>query len=271
MDRHLADARYCENVPGGKAFNGFTVDDAAKVRDDLKTARNHRGPQAHTTRFARLFQTAQGSPRFDIPNRRVLQDASVVRAKNSKALNIVWFPTPKLFENVVIDWVSALTPLGFRDSDVLFPSSDWLPHRKRLWICDRELVPVMSMKHAAISAFTLACRDHAKQYTPHAAKRTIGASPDIRHLTHEQRRAWSENKAHENEQITTSHFGKLSKDFWHGKSDWLRPNRREVCIRCKRKPSIPRGWKSTLRPPQTGLGAALPQNCFEPDVTMPPK
>jgi hypothetical protein len=35
-------------------------------------------------------------------------------------------------------------------------------------------------------------------------------------------------------------------------------------IRCKREPSITRGWKPTFRPPQTGLGAALPQVCFEP-------
>jgi hypothetical protein len=35
-------------------------------------------------------------------------------------------------------------------------------------------------------------------------------------------------------------------------------------FRCTREPSIPRGWKPTFRPPQTVLGASLPQVCYEP-------
>ncbi len=45
----------------------------------------------------------------------------------------------------------------------------------------------------------------------------------------------------------------------------MSPLPREADLRCKREPSIPRGWKPTFRPPQTGLGAALPQVVFKPD------
>jgi hypothetical protein len=51
----------------------------------------------------------------------------------------------------------------------------------------------------------------------------------------------------------------------------LRPHRktfRKADIRCKREPSILRGWKPTFRPPQTELDAALPQACFEPLVRL---
>jgi hypothetical protein len=51
----------------------------------------------------------------------------------------------------------------------------------------------------------------------------------------------------------------------------LRPHRktfRKADIRCKREPSILRGWKPTFRPPQTGLGAALPHGCKAPLVRL---
>jgi len=34
----------------------------------------------------------------------------------------------------------------------------------------------------------------------------------VRPLTHEERRAWSENMGHENEQITDKHYAKMSDD-----------------------------------------------------------
>jgi hypothetical protein len=44
----------------------------------------------------------------------------------------------------------------------------------------------------------------------------------------------------------------------------IRQQGRIADLRCGCKVSIPRGWKPTFRPPQTGLNAALPQVCFEP-------
>jgi hypothetical protein len=46
-----------------------------------------------------------------------------------------------------------------------------------------------------------------------------------------------------------------------------RHNGRRADLRCKREPSVPRGWKPTFTPPQTGLGAGLPQVSSEPRLS----
>ncbi len=76
----------------------------------------------------------------------------------------------------------------------------------------RKPVPVMSTKHAVTEAFALACRDQAVKFTPHSAKDCISAERDKRPLTQLQRKAWSENMGHENEQITERHYGKLTNE-----------------------------------------------------------
>lgn len=146
----------------------------------------------------------------DISRRLILQDGNAVRAKAGKSLGIVWFPIPKCFEDAVIDWVHALERLGFTDEDALFPETGRLKYRQRGEGEDYKSVPVMSTTHAVTQAFTIACRESAVKFTPHSAKHTIGAERDERPLTQIERKAWSENMGHENEQITERHYGKLS-------------------------------------------------------------
>jgi hypothetical protein len=67
----------------------------------------------------------------------------------------------------------------------------------------------MATQHAVTEAFTITCRDLAVRYTPHSAKHCIGAERDERSLTQLERKAWSENMGHENEQITERRYGKL--------------------------------------------------------------
>lgn len=146
---------------------------------------------------------------IDIPRRLILQDATTVRAKAGKSIDIKWFPIAKNFELAVIEWIDALTGLGFTGEDALFPETTWIRHRPRVQGVNFKPVPVMSTKHAVTEAFAIACRESNVKYTPHAAKHCIGAERDERPLTQLERKAWSENMGHENEQITERHYGQL--------------------------------------------------------------
>lgn len=145
----------------------------------------------------------------NVPHRLILQDANSVRAKAGKSLDILWFPIPKIFEEAVIDWLRTLERLGFTEEDALFPDNEWLKHRPRTYAQNRKSVPVMTTIHAVTTAFAIACRNSKFKYTPHSAKHCIAAERDERPLTQIERKAWSENMGHENEQITERHYGKL--------------------------------------------------------------
>ncbi len=147
---------------------------------------------------------------FDQERRLILQDASVVRAKAGKTLNVFWFQIPVTFESAVVDWIEKLHWLGFSAEDALFPDTKHLKHRYRSSGRNAAPVPVMSTTHAVTDAFKVACRNSETKYTPHAAKHTIGAERDIRALTHEERKAWSLNMGHESEQTTERHYGTMS-------------------------------------------------------------
>jgi integrase len=147
---------------------------------------------------------------FDIGNKLILQDASTVRAKAGKHINIRWFPIQKTFENVVIDWVQKLQSFGFAGDDSLCPDLKFLKHRPVLG--SLEPVPVMTTPHVVTQAFAIACRNSDIKYTPHAAKHTMGAERDMRPLTQLERKAWSANMGHENEQITERYYGNLTDD-----------------------------------------------------------
>lgn len=148
----------------------------------------------------------------DIARRLILQDASVVRAKAGKSIDILWFPIPKCFEAAVVEWIEVLTRLGFSGEDALFPENNELKLRPRFQRENLKPVPVMSTTHAVTDAFSIACRANEVKFTPHSAKHCIGAERDERPLTRLERKAWSENMGHENEQITERHYGKLPDD-----------------------------------------------------------
>jgi integrase len=149
---------------------------------------------------------------IDTDCRLILQDGGRVRAKAGKSIHILWFPIPKCFETAVTEWLHALKGLGFTGEDALFPASDWLKHRPVTQGATPKPVPVMTTTHAVTEAFAIACRDQAVKFTPHSAKHSIAAERDVRPLTHLERKAWSENMGHENEQTTERHYGKLPDD-----------------------------------------------------------
>jgi integrase len=144
---------------------------------------------------------------FDIQRKLIIQDASLVRTKAGKSLDIFWFPIPIAFESIVVGWVKTLQNLGLSGEDALFPDTKHLRHR-----CSANAapIPVMATTHAVTDAFAVACQNSDTKYTPHAAKHSIGAERGIRQLSQEERKAWSLNMGHENEQTTERHYGKMS-------------------------------------------------------------
>lgn len=148
----------------------------------------------------------------DTERRLILQDASLVRTKAGKSINIAWFKIPKTFEAAVLEWLDRLKYFGFGGDDAFFPEIKLVKPRFGSLRRNSTPVPVMRTTHAVTSAFAAACRNSEIKYTPHAAKHTIGAERDIRALTHEERKAWSLNMGHENEQTTDQHYGTMSDD-----------------------------------------------------------
>jgi integrase len=147
---------------------------------------------------------------FDPAKKLIIQDASIVRTKNDKSLNINWFPIPQSFSAAVIDWVSRLEALGFGGLDALFPSEAILTSAEHPDYCQRAPIMPTATKHVVTEAFKVACRNSDVKYTPHSARHTLAAERDARPLTHEQRKAWSEAMGHEKEQTTEVHYGRLS-------------------------------------------------------------
>ncbi|UYV38685.1 site-specific integrase [Rhodobacteraceae bacterium D3-12] len=146
----------------------------------------------------------------DVAGRRIVQDGAAVRSKNGKSEHIFWFPIPTSFEEEVIGWIGTLKARGFCEDDALFPSSDWLEAPRKLMNRGEQPVPVMATKHAVSASFAVASKHCSTKYSPHSAKHTIGALRDQKRMTHEQRRAWSENMGHESERTTEIHYAKFS-------------------------------------------------------------
>jgi len=147
---------------------------------------------------------------IDVERRLILQDASIVRAKAGKNLNVFWFQIPVVFENEVCKWIEKLKSLRFTGEDALFPATRYLKHRIIISGRTATAVPVMTTTYAVTAAFAAACRQSDVKYTPHSAKDTIGAERDIRSLTHEERKAWSLNMGHESELTTERYYGTMS-------------------------------------------------------------
>ncbi|MEN8935316.1 MAG: tyrosine-type recombinase/integrase [Planktotalea arctica] len=147
---------------------------------------------------------------IDLAGRKIVQDGTSCRTKNGKSLIIQWFALPEIFGDTLTHWLTDLIGRGFRPTDALFPDLQTLQQRGGIIAPGQRSVDVMTSTHAVTDAFAAACKTHSDRYTPHAAKHTIASERDKRPLTAEQRKAWSENMGHENEQITDTHYGKLT-------------------------------------------------------------
>lgn len=145
-----------------------------------------------------------------IEDRVIVQDGTVSRTKNGKSLLVHWFPVGEAITTEVTRWVEELRGLGGRPEDALFPAAEWLGMPLAIGREGRQTIPVMTSDHAIGQAFRTASKTVAANYTPHSAKHSIGALRDQLPLTHEQRKAWSQNMGHEKMEITDQHYAQIS-------------------------------------------------------------
>lgn len=142
--------------------------------------------------------------------KHIVQDAGQSRTKNGKSLRIWFFPVPEIFAQVLNEWQTELRSLGFAETDALFPDSLILafPMRPR----DPRPVPVMKSTNAISAAFKIASKALPKQFSPHSAKHCIGQVSWSVCRTAEERKAWSANMGHDDEDVTQRYYSKISDD-----------------------------------------------------------
>lgn len=142
----------------------------------------------------------------DFDSLSVVQDAREVPAKNGKTYRAKWFPRTQAFQEVFLSWIRELQGLGFESQDALFPDGKKLVPRA---LGATSVKPLASSKPLQV-AFAKASERIGKAYTPHSARHTLKALGAQMCRSHEQRKAWSMNLGHSDEQITEKHYAKMS-------------------------------------------------------------
>ncbi|MEP1421086.1 MAG: site-specific integrase [Erythrobacter sp.] len=143
---------------------------------------------------------------LDLENKVVVQDAGDMRAKNDKSYHAAWFPRTDDFRNVFLEWARELKLLGFQAQDAVFPEIKDLGPR----LPSAPAVEILASGRALQTAFSRASEPFGNRYTPHSARHTLKALGARICRTHEERKAWSMNLGHADEQITERHYGKMS-------------------------------------------------------------
>lgn len=193
-----------------------TVDEAGEILTKMPKA------SLHAKRAATMFALAYlGGLRadtitslrlghIDIERKTITQDGRAARTKNGKSLVVHWFPIPEVFAEAVVTWIEMMQQLGFRNDDALFPPLERLKAAAEGASLGQTPVAPMSTAQAVSDAFSLASAHGSSRLTPHSAKHTLAAERDRRSLTHEERKAWSENLGHEHERTTEIYYGKMT-------------------------------------------------------------
>lgn len=136
---------------------------------------------------------------IDVARRKIFQDATKLRTKNGKSLEITWFRLPSLFGDVVSDWITEITDLGGGQDDALFPPNSWLDRPDQIGSAERKTIEPMNSKHAIAQAFKVATDG---KVSPHSAKNTIANFRSEFRLSDLERKAWSQNMGHDDEHVT---------------------------------------------------------------------
>ena len=147
---------------------------------------------------------------IDVKAKKVRQDAAMVRVKNGKSQTTFWFPIDERFAHIVTAWIDELSKLGFRSQDALFPPDAALDRLCWLFKTDREPILPWQTDSAVRRAFRNGCKSAAIQYfNPHSARHYLKSIRDEYCRTAEERKAWSHNMGHENEQVTEDNYAKM--------------------------------------------------------------
>ncbi|ANT60967.1 hypothetical protein AYJ57_11700 [Salipiger sp. CCB-MM3] len=156
--------------------------------------------------FRAATLTALRIKHVDFDRLSVLQDAREVPAKNGKTYRAKWFPRTEAFQEVFLSWVQELKDFKFQTQDALFPDGKNLVARTLGAV---PIEPLASSKPLQ-DAFGKASERIGKAYTPHSARHALKALGAQMCRSHEQRKAWSMNLGHSDEQITEKHYAKMT-------------------------------------------------------------
>ena len=143
---------------------------------------------------------------LDLNARTVWQDARDMKAKNGKSYLAKWFPRTEGFQDMFLDWLTELTKLGFEPQDAVFPDGKDLIAR----LPKSAPVEPLQSSRPLQAAFLRASTEIGKKCSPHSARHTLKALGAQLCRTLEDRKAWSMNLGHSDEQITERHYGKMS-------------------------------------------------------------
>ena len=143
---------------------------------------------------------------LNLQEQTVVQDANDMRAKNGKSYKASWFPRTDEFQKVFLHWVQELAQLDFQAEDAIFPEAKYLTHR----LPDVPVVAPLGSSMVLQTAFLRASEPLGQRFSPHSARHTLKALGAQICRTQEERKAWSMNLGHSDEQITERHYGKMS-------------------------------------------------------------
>jgi integrase/recombinase XerD len=153
----------------------------------------------------------------EVGARRITQDATEVRVKNSKSQVTTFFPIGADVELIVNEWVDELERRGFTPDDPLFPRTQGLQGpRGRTQQADDFTRECWSNATPIRQAFKRGCEAAGIPYFhPHLVRKTLaqmGMAPD---RSIETFAAWSQNLGHEHMLTTLDHYGKFSEERKH--------------------------------------------------------
>ena len=162
------------------------------------------GTRAGATASLRLMHV-------DVGARKVYQDATVVRVKNSKSQTTLWFPIGDPAEGIVRSWVEELGQLGCMPADALFPPNEVMETPRSLSKQDRNPIEPWQSENSIRRAFRRGCETAGLPYfNPHSARHFLKSIRDDHCRTAEQRKAWSYNMGHEDEQVTEINYARMT-------------------------------------------------------------
>lgn len=147
---------------------------------------------------------------IDVGGKRAIQDGANIRAKNGKSYTANWFPRTEPLQHIIVEWIDDLRSIGARPEDALFPQAQHLAAPAHQLVANRPPVPPMKTQAAVTEAFRQASLQSNHEYSPHSARHCLAALGEQICRTSEQKKAWSLNLGHSSEQITRTHYAKVS-------------------------------------------------------------
>lgn len=193
-----------------------TIDEAISMASEMpsRTIRERRNRAIFALAFVTGFRaSALISLRLrhiDVQGKRAFQDGADVRAKNGRSYTANWFPRTEKMQQFLVAWIDEIQSIGVSQDDALFPAARHLARPFRLSQKNRPSIEPMRTQVAVTEAFIRASSHSTLNYSPHSARHCLAALGEQICRSSEEKKAWSLNLGHSSEQVTQSHYAKVS-------------------------------------------------------------